>query len=323
MSPEQARGQANADRRPHRSVRAGRDRLPHADRHGTVSRRRHRVLLYQVVHEDPPPLSLLRAAGRGTRGRCRPCSIARMAKQPGQRSGGMMELARAFEDAAERTLSRMPAAAAARSRRDRCIADVAARRRRRCDAATTGAGDADAGRPARRRWCGPRGAAVGRDADRAGARSPTSRRPSGRLPVTLPPARWRLPAYARRRGAAPAVATLPASPPRRATTTGEPDRNDRRPAAPASGRRPFAVLLAWPPSRLRRRRTRPAHPGRDRAARSTVSGGRPRSRGGASGTSGRGAASLACRPPAAPAAPSHRPGDRRTPAPPRRRGAGR
>jgi serine/threonine-protein kinase len=61
------------------------------------------AVLYQVVHEDPPPLSLFLPPGWDT-GPLQAVLERALAKQPERRYGGMMELARAFDDAAERTI---------------------------------------------------------------------------------------------------------------------------------------------------------------------------------------------------------------------------
>jgi len=61
------------------------------------------AVLYQVVHEAPQPLSLFLPPGWDTSALQAVLDRA-LAKQPERRFGGMMELARAFEDAAERTL---------------------------------------------------------------------------------------------------------------------------------------------------------------------------------------------------------------------------
>ena len=61
------------------------------------------AVLYQVVHEEPQPLSLFLPPGWDTSALQAVLDRA-LAKQPERRFGGMMELARAFEDAAERTL---------------------------------------------------------------------------------------------------------------------------------------------------------------------------------------------------------------------------
>ena len=61
------------------------------------------ALLYQVVHEDPPPLATLMPSGWDPRPLQEVLNRA-LAKRPEDRWGGMMEFARAFEAAAERTL---------------------------------------------------------------------------------------------------------------------------------------------------------------------------------------------------------------------------
>ncbi|HSS40635.1 MAG TPA: serine/threonine-protein kinase, partial [Polyangia bacterium] len=64
-------------------------------------------LLYQVVHQDPPPLSRYVPPSWDTRALQAVLDKA-MAKDPGQRWTGMLEMARAFEAASEQTLSRLP-----------------------------------------------------------------------------------------------------------------------------------------------------------------------------------------------------------------------
>ncbi|HVT08918.1 MAG TPA: serine/threonine-protein kinase [Polyangia bacterium] len=64
-------------------------------------------LLYQVVHQAPPPLSRYVPASWDTRALQAVLDRA-MAKDPGQRWTGMLEMARAFEAASEQTLSRLP-----------------------------------------------------------------------------------------------------------------------------------------------------------------------------------------------------------------------
>jgi eukaryotic-like serine/threonine-protein kinase len=76
------------------------------------------AVLYQVVHENPPPLSLFLPPGWDTAPLQAVLDRA-LAKQPERRFGGMMELARAFDDAAERTIgagdeAHLPPAGAAR-----------------------------------------------------------------------------------------------------------------------------------------------------------------------------------------------------------------
>ncbi len=65
-------------------------------------------LLYQVVHQNPPPLARYVPATWDTRALQAVLDRA-MAKDPGQRWPGMLEMARAFEAASEQTLSRLPA----------------------------------------------------------------------------------------------------------------------------------------------------------------------------------------------------------------------
>jgi serine/threonine-protein kinase len=79
------------------------------------------AVLYQVVHEAPPPLSMFLPPGWDTTALQAVLDRA-LAKQPERRFNNMMELARAFEDAAERTLGQGGAggiglAAAARAAR--------------------------------------------------------------------------------------------------------------------------------------------------------------------------------------------------------------
>jgi serine/threonine-protein kinase len=103
MSPEQARGQANAiDGRTDQfalgaiayRMLTGTEPFNGDD---TAS------VLYQVVHEDPAPLSLF-LPPEWDAGPLQVVLSRALAKQPRDRFGGMMELARAFEDAAERTI---------------------------------------------------------------------------------------------------------------------------------------------------------------------------------------------------------------------------
>ena len=61
------------------------------------------ALLYQVVHEDPPPLATLVPASWDPAPLQAVLDRA-LAKRPEHRWGGMMEFARAFEAAAERTV---------------------------------------------------------------------------------------------------------------------------------------------------------------------------------------------------------------------------
>jgi serine/threonine-protein kinase len=61
------------------------------------------AVLYQVVHEDPPPLSLFLPPSWDAAPLQAVLDRA-LAKQPERRFGGMSELARAFDDAAERTI---------------------------------------------------------------------------------------------------------------------------------------------------------------------------------------------------------------------------
>ena len=77
------------------------------------------AVLYQVVHEDPPPLSLFLPPGWDARPLQAVLDRA-MAKKPDRRFGGMMELARAFDEAAERTIGTpdVSLAAAARGARN-------------------------------------------------------------------------------------------------------------------------------------------------------------------------------------------------------------
>jgi serine/threonine protein kinase len=61
------------------------------------------AVLYQVVHEDPPPLSLFLPSSWDP-GPLQAVLNRALAKRPEHRFGGMLELARAFDDAAERTI---------------------------------------------------------------------------------------------------------------------------------------------------------------------------------------------------------------------------
>ena len=103
MSPEQARGQANAiDGRTDQfalgaiayRMLTGTEPFQGDD---TAS------VLYQVVHEAPAPLSMF-LPPEWDAGPLQVVLDRALAKQPRDRFGGMMELARAFEDAAERTI---------------------------------------------------------------------------------------------------------------------------------------------------------------------------------------------------------------------------
>jgi len=118
MAPEQARGQAAAidGRTDQFAVGAlayrmltGQEPFQGED---TAS------VLYQVVHQDPPPISLFLPPDWDA-GPLQAVLDRALAKQPEQRFGGMMELARAFDDAAERTIgpSGGLTASAARARR--------------------------------------------------------------------------------------------------------------------------------------------------------------------------------------------------------------
>ena len=60
-------------------------------------------LLYQVVHENPPPISQF-VPPTWDPAPLQAVLDRALAKDPERRWGGMMELARAFEDAAERTI---------------------------------------------------------------------------------------------------------------------------------------------------------------------------------------------------------------------------
>jgi eukaryotic-like serine/threonine-protein kinase len=79
------------------------------------------AVLYQVVHEDPPPLSLFLPMTWNTEPLQSVLGRA-LAKQPERRFGGMMELARAFDDAAERTIGTGNTDLAVEARRARGIA---------------------------------------------------------------------------------------------------------------------------------------------------------------------------------------------------------
>src|SRR4051812_11556247 len=103
MSPEQARGQTDAiDGRTDQFALAAiayRMLTGHDPFQGDDTA----AVLYQVVHEDPPPRSMFLPPAWDT-GPLQVVLDRAFAKQPDRRFGGMMELARAFEDAAERTL---------------------------------------------------------------------------------------------------------------------------------------------------------------------------------------------------------------------------
>ena len=143
MSPEQARGQANAiDGRTDQfalgaiayRMLTGTEPFQGDD---TAS------VLYQVVHEDPAPLSLF-LPPEWDAGPLQVVLDRALAKQPRDRFGGMMELARAFEDAAERTIG-----AGAEAHLARAAAARRAEWRGRHRPAAAGA-DAGAARPAAR-----------------------------------------------------------------------------------------------------------------------------------------------------------------------------
>ena len=125
MSPEQARGQANAiDGRTDQfalgaiayRMLTGTEPFQGDD---TAS------VLYQVVHEDPAPLSLF-LPPEWDAGPLQVVLSRALAKQPRDRFGGMMELARAFEDAAERTIGagEAPLSPAVAARRVNGAADI-------------------------------------------------------------------------------------------------------------------------------------------------------------------------------------------------------
>ena len=143
MAPEQARGQTDAiDGRTDQFALAtiayrmltGQDPFQGDDT---------AAVLYQVVHEDPPPLSMFLPPGWDTAALQAVLDRA-LAKRPDRRFGGMMELARAFEDAAERTLG---AGAGARPR-SACPRRPGPRAEWRCGSTTR--------RSIRRRRCGRR-----------------------------------------------------------------------------------------------------------------------------------------------------------------------
>ncbi len=103
MAPEQARGQGNAiDGRTDQfalgaiayRMLTGQEPFQGDDT---------AAVLYQVVYEDPPPLSLF-VPPDWNAGPLQAVLDRALAKQPEHRFGGMMELARAFDDAAERTI---------------------------------------------------------------------------------------------------------------------------------------------------------------------------------------------------------------------------
>jgi len=85
------------------------------------------AVLYQAVHEDPPPLSLFLPTDWDPRPLQAVLARA-MAKKPDARYGGMMELARAFDDAAERTIGTPDASLAAAARDARAARERAAPR---------------------------------------------------------------------------------------------------------------------------------------------------------------------------------------------------
>jgi len=103
MAPEQARGQAGAidGRTDQFAVGALAYRMLTGQEpfHGDDTA----AVLYKVVHEDPPPLSLFLPADWDP-GPLQAVVQRALAKRPEDRFGGMMELARAFDDAAERTI---------------------------------------------------------------------------------------------------------------------------------------------------------------------------------------------------------------------------
>jgi len=103
MAPEQARGQVDAvDGRTDQfalGALAYRMLTGSEPFHGDDAA----SVLYQVVHEDPPPLSLFLPSNWDPAPLQAVLDRA-LAKQPARRFGGMMELARAFDDAAERTI---------------------------------------------------------------------------------------------------------------------------------------------------------------------------------------------------------------------------
>jgi len=124
MAPEQARGQSGAidGRTDQFAVGALAYRMLTGQEpfHGDDTA----AVLYKVVHENPPPLSLFLPADWDP-GPLQAVVERALAKRPEDRFGGMMELARAFDDAAERTIG----AASADSLREQ-----AARARRLDDA---------------------------------------------------------------------------------------------------------------------------------------------------------------------------------------------
>ena len=103
MAPEQARGQAAAidGRTDQFAVGALAYRM--LTGHEPFQGEDTASVLYQVVHQDPPPISLFLPPDWDA-GPLQAVLDRALAKQPEQRFGGMMELARAFDDAAERTI---------------------------------------------------------------------------------------------------------------------------------------------------------------------------------------------------------------------------
>ncbi len=84
------------------------------------------ALLYQIVHEAPPPLTNFLPPDWNTRPLQAVLDRA-LAKHPDQRWGGMLEMARAFADAAERTVAvEEPDGSAGRGRCRRAAARAAA-----------------------------------------------------------------------------------------------------------------------------------------------------------------------------------------------------
>ena len=123
------------------------------------------ALLYQIVHERPPPLAEHLPAGWDPRPLQEVLDRA-LAKQPEQRWGGMMELARAFEDAAERTMPGLLPEPATAVRPEPAISDEPPPIRLPADPATRLPGAAGPSRaPARRSTGDPLGSAERRRSD--------------------------------------------------------------------------------------------------------------------------------------------------------------
>jgi serine/threonine-protein kinase len=103
MSPEQARGASEVDGRSDQFA-LGAITFRMLTGYDPFTGDDIASLLYQVVHEEAPPLARYLPAHWDTRALQAVLDRA-LAKDPAQRFGGMMELARAFEAASEQTLS--------------------------------------------------------------------------------------------------------------------------------------------------------------------------------------------------------------------------